>query len=235
MYSRRINIEEKKNKSKAISFSLLTFIGLIIIILYGPSSLAKFAAFISDLNKTSQPADTQDTNPPPVPRIEDIPKATNKPKLELRGTTEPGATVYIFLNSKKNEVLANRNGFFSTTLNLDKGENVIFASARDSSGNESSKTQALKIVYDTDAPQIQILKPSDKSEFFGSRQRQIVIEGKTEQGAKLQINNRLVIIESDGSFTFASTLDPGENKFSVKVEDEAGNVNETSFSVNFTP
>lgn len=53
----------------------------------------------------------------------------------VKGKTSPGADV--FINEK--ELKADSSGNFSTSLNLDEGENYILVSANDSNGNFSEK------------------------------------------------------------------------------------------------
>lgn len=235
MYSRRLKIEERRNKRKAYLYLLLTIVSLYLIITYGIPSVAKFATFLLDLRKTSEPVESQDTTPPPPPNLESLPNSTKDQTLEIRGSTEEGATVFLSLNGKLEEVLADSEGKFTYSLKLRKGENTLIVYAKDASGNESAKTNPLEVTYDTEPPELEITKPTDGSEFFGSRQRQVVIEGKTEPNAKVQINDRLVVVENDGTFAFVTTLNQGENPFTVKSEDEAGNKTEKTLKLLFTP
>ena len=235
MYSRRLKTEEFKNKRKAIFFIFLTLASLIIIFFYGLPAVIKFAAFINELNQGSLPVEVKDTTPPPPPRLTSLPKATNNERIEVRGNTEAGAKVTIYINGKEEEILSDSSGNFNLSLKLIKGDNYISAKATDGSGNESQKSDTQKITLDTEPPLLEIIRPDDNSEFFGSRQRQLIIEGKTEETARVQINQRQVVVESEGNFTFSTTLQEGENNFTIIAEDEAGNQTESSLSVSFIP
>ena len=235
MYSRRLITEERRNRRKAFFFVVLTLFTVFLIFFYGLPLVAKFASFIYDLRQTSEPVETSDTTPPPPPRLTPLPSATNKERLDIQGTTEPGASVTIYFNSKSEDVLANSEGSFSLNIPLNNGVNIISASSKDSSGNESQKTDTLEITYDKEPPEIEIIKPADGAEFFGNLQRQIIIEGKVEEGTQVQINSRMVVVEQDKTFSFASSLSEGTNTFTIKAEDSAGNVTEKTLSVSFTP
>lgn len=234
-YSRLASVEERKNIRRAFTYGLLTLGVVLLFIFLGLPILAKFAGFLTDLRKSSLPIEQQDTTPPAPPRIETLKEATNELKVEIKGTTEPGATVILSLNGKNQEVLANREGDFSFTFSLRKGENTVSAKAKDEAGNESQETDVIKITFDDDKPALSINSPEDGSEFFGSRERQVVIEGETENNATLNINDRLVVVDEDGTFAFATTLSEGENVFNIKTTDKAGNTTEETLTLRFTP
>jgi hypothetical protein len=233
-YSRLAKTEEKKNLRKAYLYILLTIVSLILLVIYGLPALAKMAAFLSDLRGSSLPVEQNDTTPPAPPRIDSLPEATKEQKVEVKGTTEAGATVVLTLNGEVNETLADKDGQFSYTFPLKSGENIIVASSKDKAGNSSQDTDAIKILYDNQPPELEITSPEDNSNFYGSKQRQVVIEGKTEENSSVFINDRFVSVEDDGSFTFATTLEEGENKFTIKAEDKAGNTSETTLILHFS-
>jgi hypothetical protein len=234
MYSRRLSIEEKRNKRKAFLFITLTFGALLAMFFYGLPAVVKFAAFLTEINQSSQPVEVNDTTPPPPPRIESLPEATKDEKIEIKGNTEAGSHVTLFLNDQEEEVLADANGKFSFSFTLSEGENHISAQTSDSSGNVSQKTETQVVSFDDKPPTLEVTKPVE-TEFFGSKQRQLVIEGTTEDNVRIQVNQRQVVVEQDGSFAFATTLSQGQNNFTVVAEDHAGNKTEKTFMVNFTP
>lgn len=234
-YSRLSRTEEKKNIRRALLFSFLTIASLILVIFLGLPALVKFSAFLTDLRKSSTPIDISDTTPPVLPRLEPLPETINEFNVEIKGSTEPAATVILFLNNKEEEILANKDGEFVYTFALLDGDNKIAAQAKDSSGNESQKTEVYNVTYDNQPPELEITGPEDGNEYYGSKQRQVVIEGKTEDEAQVNINDRLVVVDQDGTFTFTSTLSEGENQFSVKSVDQAGNSTEKSLTLHFSP
>ncbi len=233
-YSRLKATEERKNIRKAFVFAFLTIATLAIFIFLGIPAIAKFAAFLTDLRKSGEPVEKVDTTPPVPPKLDPLPEFTNQVRVELKGSTEPGATVVLFINNKKDEVLANKGGVFTYSLPLNKGENTISALAKDSAGNESQESSTHKITYDDEPPEIEVNSPEDGTTYYGSKQRQIVIEGKTEELASVTINDRIVVVESDGSFAFATTLTEGENSFTIKAQDSAGNATEKSITLHFS-
>jgi hypothetical protein len=234
-YSRRTRTEEKRNVRKAFLYVVLTLILIIAFFFFGLPTVVKFAALLTELKTSKTPVETTDTTPPPPPKLDSLPSFTNELSVEIEGSTEPGVTVLLFLNNKKEELLSDSEGEFSYTFMLNDGENKISAIAVDNSGNESQKTDVQKVTYDNDPPELEVIKPDDGANFYGAKERQVVIEGTTEEGASININGRQIVVEPDGSFAFATTLSEGENSFTIKSEDQAKNSTELSLTVSFTP
>ncbi|QQG44471.1 MAG: hypothetical protein HYW86_00960 [Candidatus Roizmanbacteria bacterium] len=67
---------------------------------------------------------------------------TNQPSVAVEGTTIPKA--FVFVNEQ--ELRADDLGNFSTTVNLDEGDNFIVVVASDEGGNNSEKE--LIVTYD---------------------------------------------------------------------------------------
>ena len=234
-YSRLASVEEKRNMRRAFIFTILTILAILGVLFYGLPSVARFAAFLSDLRKSNLPVDRNDTTPPAPPRLDRLPEATKEPEIEISGVTEEGATVILTLNGKDEEVVADADGKFRFSYSLRKGENQISAKAKDRTGNESQPTAGITVLFDNEAPKLDISAPADGSQFYGDGQRQLAIKGTTEVGITLTINDRIVKVEEDGTFTFATTLADGENSFNLKSADKAGNQTEKTLKVNFSP
>jgi hypothetical protein len=234
-YSRLETVEERKNIRRTFIFGVLTIAFIVFLFTLGIPLLVKFTGFFTDLGKTQKPIDKTDTIPPAPPQIKIPADYTNQTSVEITGNTEAGATVKLFYNNNTQEVLADRDGKFTFNLQLNKGENTVSATAKDTNGNESQKTQTYTITFDNEPPEIKIDSPSDGAEFYGSKERQLTIKGKTESEADLTINDRVVAVDDDGSFAFLTTLSEGENTFKIKATDKAGNTEETSLTVSFTP
>lgn len=234
-YSRLARTEERQSIRRAIFFTFLTVVSIFAFIFLGLPVLAKFAGFLTDLKKSGLPIERNDTTPPAPPRLESLPEYTNEFSVEIKGTTEAGASVILFLNDDEEELVVNKDGEFNFTFKLDKGENTVSVKASDAAGNESQETDVYKIIFDNEPPELEITSPEDGKEFYGSKERQVSINGKTEESASVTINDRIVAVDVSGNFTFVTTLSEGENGFTIKTEDKAGNSNEASLTLRFTP
>lgn len=233
-YSRRASVEEKKNIKKAYKYVIFSVLAIVFLIFLGLPVLIKFAGFLGDLSKSDKPVDIVDITPPAPPQFDFIPEYTNSSSIEVNGTSEDGAIITITANGSLNEVVADSDGRFSFKFSLKKGENSIEAFAKDTSGNESNKSKLIKVTFDNEEPILENLTPSDGSSYFGSGQRQLVIKGNVNEKVNLLINERVVSVNDDGTFSFATTLSEGINSFEIKALDMAGNETKKSISVNFS-
>jgi hypothetical protein len=199
----------------------------------GIPALAKLAGFLGTLKSSSEKIEKNDTTPPAPPQLETLPEATNKENLEIKGFTEDGATVILLINNSREEVVADKEGSFTFTTNLKKGENSIAVMAKDASGNESISSELQTVIYDNEKPLLEISSPEDGKNFYGSMQRQVVIEGTSEAGVSITVNGRYAAVDDEGGFSFATTLQEGDNNFMVKAVDKAGNEIEKGITLHF--
>ncbi len=231
-YSRLANIEINKNYRKSVYYFFGTLTLALFVVFFG-IPLASNVASILDKSKSNQITNT-DKFAPPVPEIKAIPTHTKDGSITLSGNTEGSATVKINLNGEEKETDADDNGLFSINVNLKDGENEIYFTSTDQSGNSSEKTKIFKIIKDSTPPEIEITTPKDGDTFFGKKSKTITITGKTENNASLTINDRNEKVDQDGNFNVNFTLNDGTNDIVIKVKDEAGNETETSLTITFT-
>ena len=234
-YSRLQSVEEKRNVRKAVLFVFLTIVGISLLFFVGIPLFGKVAVFVSDLHGSRNAISKNDTTPPAPPRFNLISQFTNQQTMGLSGTAEPGATVKLSFNGNSQEVLVDKDGNFSFNLNLSDGNNTFSATATDPAGNVSQKTKDYEITFDSKPPTLTVSSPSDGSSFFGSNQRQATIQGTTEIGCQVVINDRIISVDDNGNFQYTTSLNDGANTFAVKSTDQAGNTTEKDITLNFSP
>jgi len=233
-HSRLAHTQQRKNIRSAVFFIVLSVGTGFAFLFFGLPTLARLSSFFSDFNKSSKPVQIDDKTPPAPPRFDNVPDATSQTNIQLTGMAEPGIEVFIYFNKKEESVLVDADGNFSSSFSLRDGENSFWAKAKDSTGNESQETKTFTVVFDDDPPSLTITSPADGKEFYGAGERQVVIEGETEGDTNLVINDRIVTVENDGSFTFATSLTEGDNTFNIVSTDAAGNTNESSLTLKYT-
>lgn len=234
-YSRRIAIEERNNQKRAVTFVALSIVTIVVLFFFGIPLIAKFVSFISDFAKKDTPITLNDNTPPAPPRFDNLPDATNKEIFEVTGNTEEGAIVYIFLNGSENEIVADSYGEFIISLDLTKGENIIYAISKDQSGNKSAESEKYVILFDNENPEISVNSPSNGENFYGIGQKEIEITGITDPKANLTVNDRFVTLNDEGNFKYKYSLSDGENTLNFKAIDKAQNETEKTITVTFTP
>ncbi len=232
-YSRLEKVEEKNNIKKAVTLVLVSITTLVLLFFYGIPVLGRFAAFVSDLGKSGKAITQNDKTPPAPPRFSTLPDFTNSQTLDVSGNSEAGANIKLTLNGALQETLTDKDGRFSFTVNLNEGENTFSATAVDTANNVSQETQAILIIFDKTQPVLTIDSPQDGAQFIGTKQRQVTLQGTTESGTQITVNDRFVSVDDSGKFQFTTSLTDGENKFEVKSTDKAGNTTSVTLTLHF--
>jgi hypothetical protein len=231
--SRLKRLESRRALKSAVFWIVLSVGTIYLLINFGLPALSNLTSFITGVARE----DIVDTGvngpPPPPPQINTPTRATNEEKITIRGRTRPGYTVSVFFNDERTEVLADAGGEFTGVFALSEGNNTLYATVADNGGQISVKTRTYNIVFDNEAPDINVISPENNSQFFGSNQRQVKIEGETEPGARVTINDRIAIVRSDGKFDYTTSLSEGENIFKVKAMDDANNEIELELKLTF--
>ena len=233
-YSRLAKVEEKKSMRQAVLFAVLSLTVIISFVFLGVPVLAKLASFAGDIKNGKNISLKDDNIVPTAPFFESLPEYTNANTLEIVGTTEAGSTVSISVNGKIVETISDDNGRFSAELGLQTGENNIKASAKDLAGNVSSESKTIKVTVDKDSPDLTITKPSNNTNFYGSKQKDVTIEGTTEQGASVTVNDKLATSDENGNFKIIITLSNDLNELLIKSIDKAGNSFEKTLSLTYS-
>lgn len=220
----------KRLKLTVAGIILLPVLAAVILIFFGPTIGLVFS-FISVNRGVS---DNQDTIAPPVPIFDNPPTATKDNHIILSGFAEPGSTIKLFVNGPETQTnVASADGTFRFEgIELINGNNTIFAKAFDTNNNESDKSTTLAITYDTQQPEITIDEPKDNTTVKNLNGR-IFIKGKISEKVSLKINDKFVILKPDLSFEYPLGVDEGWIEVKVVAEDEAGNINEETFKVNY--
>ncbi|MCX6705673.1 MAG: hypothetical protein NTV24_01020 [Candidatus Woesebacteria bacterium] len=232
-YSRLESVEEKRNTRKAVVFVLLSLIIVVFLATNGLSLITKVINFASSFKKNPQTIEFLDKTPPSPPFLQSIPDATNVSPFEITGRVELENTVVINFNSKEEEIQTDENGNFSAKFELIKGDNTFFAYTKNPAGNKSQDTKKYVLVFDNEVPDIKILTPSDGTSFYGSRQKNVTINGTTKIDSSLTINDRIATVGDDGGFSLSYSLSNGENNLIIKSVDKAGNEKEISLKLFF--
>jgi hypothetical protein len=149
---------------------------------------------------------------------------TNLTEISLFGQIEENSTILIrtqdaFSNFTTNETRFNvTTGTFSVKVALRNGTNLFRIDILDGYGNNA--TEYITIIQDRAAPFLNVSSPPVQT--YYTRERRLMLEGRTEPGATLYLNGRVKLSE-DGNFSWPLTLDIGENVLNITAVDAAGN------------
>lgn len=225
---------EKGEFARLLQILAATAALLLFLYYIGIGGLAQIAGFWTIF--TGKTGGTQgDTIAPPPPTFSPLPPYTKLAKINLSGYAEPASKITIFTNGvESGKTITEAGGTFSfSNAQLIDGRNVITATATDQSGNVSQKSAELIITLDQKPPDLIVTKPTNGQKFVGE-QKQIDVEGKTEAGATVRVNDLQATMFADGSFkaTLLASA-PGDIKIAVIATDKAGNERKAELTVNY--
>ncbi|AMW79475.1 hypothetical protein AMD27_11660 [Acinetobacter sp. TGL-Y2] len=189
-----------------------------------------------------------DTTPPVV--TIDPPVDTNDTTPEIKGTTEPGATVDVVVKDKDGNPVAqgpatvNPDGTwsFTPTTELPEGEYTVEATAKDPVGNEVTVEAPVEFVIDTTDPTNVTIDPIDLTndatpEITGTTEPgTAVVVSVTDANGKVVSGPATVNPDDTWTFTPSENLAEGEQKVVAVATDKAGNTADATedFLVDFS-
>lgn len=227
-------VKKEKSQVEKQTFTYL-FFGIVILLLFifliVPNLIKLFFAIIDK----DSPFVEKDTVPPQVPILSVNPvEATYSATLNLNGFAEPKSKVVFLVDSAKSaEIQVTEDGQFEHELALAEGQNELSIFGIDEAGNESLKTKTYLITRDSEAPILEIEEPKDGSVIELKKNRTTTIKGKTEPGAKILMNDRMLLADKDGNFSTNYYLGEGKNELKFIVTDKATNQTERTIEVEF--
>ncbi|MFH1561479.1 MAG: hypothetical protein ABID04_02775, partial [Patescibacteria group bacterium] len=145
-------------------------------------------------------------------------------------------TIKIYLNGEEIITQADSEGTFGVEkLSLDPGSNEIIALALNEFDNESEASAPLTVEFDNQVPTLELESPSDG---MTVEEATVEVKGKTELGARVWVNERLVIVdqgEQESSFSTSISLKEGGNQITVVAKDSAENQTKKVVTVTYLP
>jgi hypothetical protein len=147
----------------------------------------------------------------------------NESEVVITGITESEA--YVSINGLP---VINRDGNFTFTLMLDEGMNRVNVTSIDRAGNRAETI--FKVTVDSIKPVIDLISPIDKVSSVAN----IELKLKIEEGANVTMNG--AFIQGSGDiYVFETTLQKGDNTFTISAKDPAGNINTTEIVITYKP
>jgi len=211
-----------RRSTKSNSFPImLILVGVFVLVLF-----FTFFRFIGSIfgSGGKSPQTTQ------VPILETLPEFTNKPFLDIDGTTAPNTELQLVVNEKEEStVTADSSGDFTfKKVVLTEGENgivVVVKNADKAAEKLESKEQV--VTLDTVAPSLTYQQQEEAtSETY-------TLTGQTDAD-ELYVNNTLMASRNaDGTFSVMLPLSEGANTFELKALDKAGNTTSKTFVITY--
>jgi hypothetical protein len=173
--------------------------------------------------------------PPQAPVFNAMDGFVNHPELTVSGFAKQGTRLHIVLNGQDlDSVLVGSDGRFQTRLRLEEGENVFYAYVIDEDGLESSYSSSNTVVLDMTDPFL-IFDPELEHRVVGRNNRNLIVTGETEPGSRVYVNDVLGSVDENGYFTLTHYLSDGYNTLNIEAVDRAGNSEQATLEIYFTP
>lgn len=236
MYRSRLSrLEERRSVRKATLLGLGTVVMVALVVLLGVPAVIRMAGFLSDLKSANKPVDKNDFIPPPPPFLVNPYTATSSARQVISGSAEPGVTVYVYRESDElGSVVAADDGQFQLSdIMLSEGKNDFVGVAIDGAGNKSQNSKLLTIYYLNKKPKLEIETPKEGD--IVKDKAKVEVKGATDPGVKVLVNQRLIIVDSEGKFVTLASLNLGENKIVVEAIDQAQNSERIELTVHYSP
>lgn len=171
------------------------------------------------IRATSQGITVQVDTQAPGLRLVNFPDGlrVGEPALAVQGLTDTDATVWV--TGKPQPIGVDNQGRFSFQHRLVEGANQIEVRSIDPAGNSTRLAREITLV--TTPPDVLVVTPPDDE---WTNQALTTVSGQAPPGTQLEINDRPVGVEQDGSFEYELFLEEGDNLIRVVATDDVGNL-----------
>jgi hypothetical protein len=154
-----------------------------------------------------------DVTPPDLVFL--TPSITRQTPYTVTGQTEAGS--HLTVNDQA--VAIDSQGFFTTTVALTEGPNLLVGTATDTAGNPTTITHT--VTLDTDPPSLSVTSPPAG---LVTTQEVVEVAGSAEVGARVLVSDLLVPVDTaTGAFSARVLLKPWANTVSIMATDTAEN------------
>jgi flagellar hook assembly protein FlgD len=171
------------------------------------------------IRSASQGITLQVDTQPPTLRLVNFPDGlrVREPALGVQGLTDSDTAVWVTGNPQP--IGVDSQGRFSFQHRLVEGENQVEIRAVDPAGNSTRLARQITLV--TTPPEVDISAPVDDE---WTNQALATVNGQAPPGSTLEINDRQVGVNADGSFQYEMLLEEGDNLIRVIATDDVGNI-----------
>lgn len=236
MISSRLRRFEEKNASRRIAIALFGTIGLLVFFgIFGIRMLIGFSLFIDRIRGVSPPTQQQQSLILP-PILDPLPEATNSTTITIGGNASPKTQLILYVNgSEFKKITVSDDGSFEIRdIPAQEGPIALSAKVMDDKNNVSDLSNVISSIVDRTAPKLTVDTPADGTSVNDGTHK-VSVDGLTDEDMKVTINGRIVVVKSDGSFTYSMPLNDGENILSIVSRDPAGNETRVERKVIYQP
>jgi len=233
-YSRLRKFEDQKQQ-KNIYRAIIGIVAIFLFLaLFGIRILVGFSLFVDKIKGTSSQQISQTVILPP--ELNPLPTATNSASITVSGEGQSGLTVILYINNMDTKKMTvEKDGTFKfENIPLGEGENAFSAKLMDDKNNLSTLSAIITVTSKKTKPTLDVSSPSDNAQIRGDKATANII-GKTNDGNNtVTVNDRMVIVRNDGSFSYDYNLPNGDTVLKIIATDPAGNQTTIERKVNYS-
>lgn len=198
--------------------------------------LPLFTRVLAIRNVGKQLDTTEEIIPPQAPTLSQPFSATNSASVALEGSAPSGLKVILLQNgSQQDTQTIGDTGTFTFNVTLQAGDNLFQALTEDDKGTRSNPSPDVSIALVTAAPKLEVTSPTNGQTFTQFKQSVIPVNGNTDAGNKIYINDQFVFVSGTGSFSGSVSLQKGDNHITIRAVDPASNETKVELTVQYSP
>ena len=220
----RLSRLETRKEKRRLTLAIGGIVAIILLVgLFGVRALVGFSVFVDKLHGNA-PTPSQNQSVILPPTLDPPAEATNTATISVSGKGQSGMSLIVYLNDaqfKKLSVPTDGN-FSINDIPLSDGTNTISAKLTDDKGSTSDLSNVVSVTYGNKPPNLNVSEPPDTANVSGDPNT-VTVSGSTDDNVTVTINDRLVVIKSDNSFTYSYPLNDGDNILTIVATDAAGN------------
>jgi hypothetical protein len=163
--------------------------------------------------------------------VDPLIEATNSAKIMVSGSVNRYNKIIFYLNDDKVKEITPQGDTYSEEIdNLQKGDNKIYLVAKEEKLKKEKKSDNFIVSFKNDKPKLEITSPQDNAKVS---QTDVNITGKTDVNITIKVNNLPVLVDTLGNFQTQYHLKEGDNKLEFVAEDDFGNTETKTITVNY--
>ncbi|MFA5034618.1 MAG: FlgD immunoglobulin-like domain containing protein [Candidatus Margulisiibacteriota bacterium] len=182
-----------------------------------------------------------DLTPPEPPTVNQPKTPTASSLINVSGTAEHNSTVALNMNGNIYHKTVNSPDWSVSNIGISEGENIIFATAKDTAGNISKSSNKITVIKDTTPP---ILIVSNADNLYLPSKNTVNLSASASDGGSPTCEVRLSIKDPEGKGIFLEnynnnfslgwgnpSLSEGTYPYVIRAIDQLNNYSEKSGSV----
>ncbi len=225
-----IRRRQANTQKQTITYAILLVLLVIFLATVGIQIVIKTSLFFAGFSSKKTVKNIDESTVLIEPEIDNLPDATSSARIIVEGRASEKTIIEFYVNEDKVEETEAEDGTFSTEIQLDPGENLLYIRSLDEKKVKSKDSQVYKVVYINKEPELTITSPADGSEVDKD---EITVSGTVTENMTVKVNGLPTIVNSTGQFNRSVQLTEGDNTIIIVGTDLASKTVEKQIKVTY--